>query len=511
MSTKKSRTQYAMLNISFSLVAQLVTALIGLVLPQLMITTYGSEANGLIASITQFLSFISLLEAGAGGVIRSALYRPLANRDMEGISGIYKATQEFFRKIGFVFIVYVVALCFVYPLISKTEFEIWYVVLMILILSIGTGLQYFLGLTNYSIIVADQKAYIAHASNVITLVINFVISFVLIKLNTEIHIVKIVSCAVFAVKPLFCAFYVKRKYSLNKNIQPDKKAIAQRWNGLVHHLAYFVHVNTDVVLLTVFMGTGYVSIYTVYAAVVTGIRSILMAVSDGIAPGIGNLIVKDSKEHILHVFERFELLQTMLVTIMFSTTASMIVPFMQVYTRNITDYNYILPLFGCLIALAESFYCVRCIYTNFSLTAGRYRETQIGAITEATLNLVISIILIQFIGMVGIAIGTVVGMFTRMVYDICYTSRNILDRPIWKAAKNALIQLGSGCACVILSRLILPSHFDNWIVWVLWAMVVFIGTAVLVVGVDFLFYRENLVLLLKETVNRVKSKISKMS
>ncbi len=502
--SEKTRTQNAMLNISFSLISQFLTVLIGLVIPQLMIKTYGSEINGLIASITQFLSFISLLEAGAGGVIRSALYSPLSKKDMNSVSGIYNATKGFFRKIGFVFILYIVALCFLYPIISKTEFEFGYVVLMILILSIGTGLQYFLGLTNYSIIVADQKAYISHAANIVTLIINFILSYVLITLNVQIHIVKLVSCIVFAIKPIFYTEYVKRKYRLDKGIAPNGEAISQRWNGLVHHLAYFLHTNIDVVFLTIFLGTGYVSIYTVYMAVVGGIKSILMSISEGISSGVGNLIATESREHIGKVFERFEFIQTMLIAILFSITASMIIPFMQVYTKGITDYNYVLPLFGFLIVASEAFYCVRCIYTNFSLAAGKYKETQIGAIIEAVLNLIISLILIQCIGMVGIAIGTLAGMLLRMIFDMYYTSKYIVVRPIWKTVRNLIVQLSSGIVCVIIANMVLPMSFSNWLPWVLWALAISCGTIILVFGVNFVLFRRNLTGFVKELFNNFK-------
>ena len=38
---------------------------------------FGSEINGLVSSITQFLSFISLLEGGLGAVVLAELYLPI--------------------------------------------------------------------------------------------------------------------------------------------------------------------------------------------------------------------------------------------------------------------------------------------------------------------------------------------------------------------------------------------------------------------------------------------------
>ena len=69
----KSRTQNAKLNIAFALVLQIVTFFRGLILPRIIIPAYGSDVNGLISSITQFLTYISLLEAGVGSIFRKSL------------------------------------------------------------------------------------------------------------------------------------------------------------------------------------------------------------------------------------------------------------------------------------------------------------------------------------------------------------------------------------------------------------------------------------------------------
>lgn len=61
-----SRTKNAALNIAFSILLQIVTFFRGLILPHIIIPAYGSDINGLISSITQFLAYISLLEAGVG-------------------------------------------------------------------------------------------------------------------------------------------------------------------------------------------------------------------------------------------------------------------------------------------------------------------------------------------------------------------------------------------------------------------------------------------------------------
>lgn len=90
------RTKKALKNIICEFLLELVTVVCGLIVPRLIIGTFGSGINGLSSSISQFLSYIVLLESGVGGVMRAALYKPLAENDINSISGIIKASERFF-------------------------------------------------------------------------------------------------------------------------------------------------------------------------------------------------------------------------------------------------------------------------------------------------------------------------------------------------------------------------------------------------------------------------------
>ena len=84
------RSKKAIKNIITSLLQQVVTVICGLIVPRAIIGTFGSSVNGLVSSINQFLSYITLLEAGIGPVIKSALYKPIAKKDKIEIEKIYR-------------------------------------------------------------------------------------------------------------------------------------------------------------------------------------------------------------------------------------------------------------------------------------------------------------------------------------------------------------------------------------------------------------------------------------
>ena len=244
-------------NISTNIIAniglQITTILCGLIIPRLIITTYGSEINGMITSITQFLGYITLLEAGMGSVVKAALYKPLANRDSTAVSGIVQATNNFFRRIAYIFVIYLIVLAIFYQNIAHTNFDFMFSFSLVLILGISTFIQYYFGITYQILLQADQKIWLTSGLQILTLVINTIFTFVLIKLHCSIHLVKITTAFIFAIRPIVYSIYVK-KYKLNNKTKKDNYSISQIWDGLGHHLAYFIHTNTDIALLTIFVG-----------------------------------------------------------------------------------------------------------------------------------------------------------------------------------------------------------------------------------------------------------------
>ena len=131
------RKKRAFYNLITSIALQIVSIICGLIVPKLIIATYGSNLNGLINSITQFLSYIALLEVGFGPVILSILYKPIANKDKNKIKKILKSSELFFRKISFIFIIYIIILCFVYPVFVNSNYDSLFIISILLTLVIN--------------------------------------------------------------------------------------------------------------------------------------------------------------------------------------------------------------------------------------------------------------------------------------------------------------------------------------------------------------------------------------
>ncbi len=482
-----------------SLALQFVTMVCGILLPRFFIREYGSAVNGMAASITQFLGYIVLFEAGVGGVVRAALYKPLADRDMAQVSRILKATDNFFRKIALIFVLYCVGVACVFPFFVREQFDFLFTAALVMIIAISTFSQYYFGMSRQVLLQADQMRYITADLQIFTVILNTALSLLLIYLHCPVHIVKLGTAIVFALRPIVLRIYVKRRYTPDLKAEPDNSAIAQRWDGFGHHTAYFLHTNTDVFILTIFsgflksIGLADISVYTVYYSVVSGVEKVVAAFSSGIEAAFGNMIANRETETLQRNFRVYEFFSFVLTTTLFTCAGLLLIPFLSVYTRGISDANYIRPVFGVLLTLAEAVYCIRIPYNNVTLAAGHYKQTRNGAFLEAGLNITLSIILVIPFGLTGVAIATLVAMTVRTVQYAVYLTKNILHRPLSIFFGRCAVNICAALISVCIVRFVLPiPTVSTYLQWAVYGVEVTLISGSAVVLLNSIFYRQDL-------------------
>lgn len=483
------RIKYAIKNVSMSFILQAVTLICGFIIPKLILSNYGSNVNGLVTSITKFLAYISLLELGFGPVVKSVLYKPIAKKNRDEIEKILKASDKFFKRLAYIFIIYIILLCFVLPVITAKEFSIEFTMPLVIIIGISTFAEYFFGMTYKLYLQAEQKTYVISVIQISTLVLNTITTIVLIKMGASIHIVKLVTAMIFVARPIFQNVYVKKKYNINlRNVEDDYK-INQKWDGMAQHFAYVIHSNADIVILTLCSTMAEVSVYYVYLLITASIKSILQSFSNGIDATFGDIIARDEIEKLNKSFRAYEILFYTVVTILFSATAILIVPFVKVYTAGIHDANYIRPVFAYIMVISEFIWAIREPYNMLIKVAGHFKQTKMGAWIEAIVNVVISIALVWKYGLVGIAIGTLVAMTIRGIEFMYYTSKHIFKRSLKYNFKYVFIIVIESLVILALNHLLPKIEVISYLSWIKIAIPVTIISIIVVVGINLIAYK----------------------
>lgn len=485
------RTKKALLNSLSSLLLQLVSVVCGFILPRLILSAFGSEVNGAVSSIAQFLGYISLLEAGVGGVTRAALYKPLAQGDSRRISAVVNATQGFFKKIAYLFLVYTLVLACAFQTISGTGLGWSFTFFLVLILAASIFAQYYFGITYMLVLQADQKTYVTNGLQISMVVLNTILSVILLQLGCGIHTVKLASAFVYVLKPVLLNVLVRKRYGLDKSVPADYEAIRQRWDGLGHHIAFFIHNNTDVFVITMCLGLKWVSVYSVYLLIVGGVRNIVNSLAGGGEAAFGNMIAKKEYDILNERFRMIETLTSFIVISFFTATGLLLFDFVGIYTANVEDINYHVVPFGILFVISEALHCIKQTYHNLVLAAGHYKQTRCGAFVEAGLNLGLSFLFVPFFGVTGVLAATIAATFIRMLDYVRHLQKNVLCRPMRVFWKRQAINVLNAGTILALFRLFPLRRATDYTAWAFKAVpVVFLSLSVTLLY-NMLFYRKD--------------------
>lgn len=419
------------LNICVSVLHQIFTAACGLLIARIILQSFGSENNGLMQSVSQILGYTVLLEGGIGGVMRAALYKPLVDNDSAQITNIFQSGKRFFGRISLIFVLFVFVLGCCLKLAVHTEFDWLYVFVMVLILGANTYFGYYAAIAHKLLLMADQKLYVIQLVQIISTAINLVLCFVSIHFGAGVHLVKLLTAVTAVLGPIFFCGYVRKQYSIAPK-QSKAYKLPQQRDGVIHHLAYFVHRNTDVVLLSLFSSLENVSIYAVYHTVISVLEQLFSSISSGIAAKIGALYARKETDKLNETIDIYETCNTALTFSVGVVCCRLILPFVSIYTAGVHDANYYRPLFAVLLICGSMVNCLMLPYSVTISAAGHYKETKAGAIGEVSINLFVSLLLVHRFGIVGVAIGTLAAMLFRLLYNVHYLSKSIVNRPTYK-------------------------------------------------------------------------------
>lgn len=482
-----------------SLLLEVALALSGIIIPRFFTALYGSAVNGLVSSINQFITYMSLAEAGIGAAGMVALYKPLAENNYQEINGIVSAARSFYLRSGWIFVGLAAVLIGVYPLVVQSEIADAGFVRMMILLLLTNGIVDYFFLGKYRVLLqADQRNYVISLAQIAGVIVVTIVSLLLIHLKASALLVKGTAAVVYILRSVAVAWYVRRHYpNISFREQPKTAAFSQRWSALIHQIVTMIVNNTDIVLLTLLLSQNAlveVSVYSVYNLVAYSISALLNSISSGIRSSFGQVLANDEKAVLYTSFGNYEYLFFLMVFFCYACMAVLLYPFVQLYCADFADAavypRWILVALFSAIGLIQSLRLPACTVV---VAAGHYKQTQIRAILEAAINLVVSLLLIRPLGIVGVLIGTLASYLYRTVDMIVYVQKyflpGTLGRTVSRLLRNGVVSAG----VVVAGLLLIPSTMSGWITWFGWAIAVAAATGLLLLAVNWIFERKELI------------------
>lgn len=485
------RSSSAIKNFIWDILFYAVTIILGFFAPRMILLYYGSEVNGLSATITQILNIMLLLQAGASTAAVFSLYKPVADNDYQEIGEKLSAAENFFRKIAFLFLLIMLAGAAVTAVIATSGIR----PLLIFYSFVLLGLRSFLDLLFTSkfriIFTVDQRKYIISIASLIEQTIYYTLLFLTIYLHLTFIWLFVWYFAGCIVKIVFLRSCYAKYYK--EKIPKSKKSMLSKIPGRNYSLANEVShsavgASPSVIMMILYNGFIQASIFTVYNLVSSSLALIGNALYSSFAPGFGNLIACGDQKNINRVFCFFQYFFTMFNTLLYMCTMYLLVPFVTLYTSNVNDADYVNVTLAVLIVVSSMVSAYRIPYNIAVSSFGFFKETWVQPVVTAVISIAISFALGK-IDFTLIITGLIFFYIVNFVYQHFKIKKLVPYLQAEKMYKHIAIS-AVGIAAAYLASVYFPIKTLSVFNWLLAALFALILSALYIVITTFLFERE---------------------
>lgn len=405
------RVRNSIKNIYISILTQIIITLLGFISRRIFLDSLGSEYLGINGLLTNILSMLSLVEGGIGGSIVYSLYKPLAEDDREKIISLVQLYKRAYIVLSGIIFILSIALYPILNIVIKESDGIENLTLVYFIFAFKNIISY-LNAHKWSLINADQKAYVLAKYNLIFNVITTISKIIILLLTNNYILYLIVELFIFMIQNIWNGKIVNKRYSYIRTTKRYKVDEEIKVNLIKNVKAMFLHniggyciFGTDNILISVFINLRTVGVYSNYTMIINQLKGILSPIITGIGASVGNLIAIESKEKSYEIFNVIYLINFWIYGFCSIILFNLLEPFIEWWLGKgllLDKFTFIVILVNFYITGLRS-----CIIT-FKDKAGIFTNDKYIPIIESIINLFSSIILVKYLGLVGIFIGTTI-------------------------------------------------------------------------------------------------------
>lgn len=416
---ERSRTEYSARNTTVAVVSRMIAILMGFVTRVVFTHTLSENYVGINGLFTDILNVLALSELGVGTAITYALYKPIAEGDIEKQKSLMRMYCWFYRIVAGVVVVCGLLVIPFMDILIKNQPQVSHLILIYLLYLANSALSYFL-IYKRTLIDAHQLIYIGTLYQTIFLIIQDIaqIAILLISGNFILFLCVYLACT------LGGNLCISRKadklypYLKEKDIQPlpkkEKKEIFRNIKAmLMHKIGTVIVNNTDNLLLSSLVGIVSVGKYSNYYLLIGSIRQVLDQIFQGITASVGNLGVKEDAGRVRKIFESSFFIGQWMYGFAAVCLYETLNPFVEISFGS----NYLFSR-SIVLILCINFYItgMRKSTLVFRDSLGLFWYDRYKSVAEAVINLFVSILLALKFGTAGVFWGTFVSTVSTSMW-----------------------------------------------------------------------------------------------
>lgn len=432
---EQSRTEYSAKNTTVAVISRIIAIFMGFVTRVVFTRMLNESYVGVNGLFTDILNVLALSELGVGAAITYALYKPIAEKDIEKQKSLMKLYRYIYRFVAAVVCVAGLAVIPFMDVLIKNQPDVDNLTFIYLMYLANSVLSYLL-VYKRTLIDAHQKIYIGTLYQTIFLVIQDIVQ-IIILITTQNFIL-------FLFIYLVCTFGGNLMISLkadklypylkDKDVKPlDKEERRDIFKNikamLMHKIGAVVVNNTDNLVLSSIVGITSVGLYSNYYLLIGSVRQVLDQVFYGITASVGNLGITEDKTRVKKIFETSFFLGQW----MYGFAAICLYQLLNSFVEISFGKNYVFPLSVVLILCINFFVTgMRKATLVFRDSLGLFWYDRYKSIAEAVINLVVSVILAYKFGAAGVFWGTLIStVFTSSWVEPYVLYKHHLKTPVF--------------------------------------------------------------------------------
>ena len=411
MINNNSRTRNASKGIAWGFLYRLFSIVLPFVTRTIMIYYLGIEYTGLGSLFTSILQVLSLAELGIGHALVFGMYKPVAEENYLKVNAYLNFCKKCYKVIGGVILVVgLLLLPFLPKLVSGNVPVDVNLYVLYLIYLFNTVISYFLYAYKTCVLTATQHTDIINQIQLVCLFGSQLFSAIFLLLFKNYYLYSICIPASTVANNLLVNRIVVSKFpeiQSEGQLEHDEIAdIKEIVFGMVFQkIGSVVLSSVDSIVISAFLGLTILGKYNNYYYIITALFGFMNVIVTSLVPSVGNSIQTQNIETNYKLFRTFSFIYAWITIWCSACLLSLYQPFMKLWVgeSNMLDFRIVvlLVIYFIVWKLVDPAYI-------FRDAAGSWKEYKCIPLIAAAVNLVSNIILVQYIGLQGIVISTIV-------------------------------------------------------------------------------------------------------
>lgn len=430
-----NRTEKTKKNVIYSFISQFFIIFLNFISRTIFIKILGNEILGINSLFTNILTLLSLTELGFGNAITYSLYKPIHDDDKKKITGIMNFYKKVYRYVAFIILgIGIILLPFLKYIVNLGESSTLnlFQIRIYFILFILNSLSSYLLAYKSNLIMADQKMFIIKKINLFITIFQFIVQSLCLIFFKNYFIYLVLQILFTFMNNVIISATSDKMYPYLKNNKlkiedKDKSAILSNVKSIfIYKVATNIVENVDNILISILVGTVSVGLYSNYHMITSSLLGIISIFFSSFTASIGNLNIESDNKKKENIFYEVMIINSFIMIISTVCLLNCFGSFISFWVGESNKLSFLLTIVICFNYYIYGVLNPICVYRD---STGIFKEAKNISIVLAILNLVLSILLGKFYGMMGILGATFI---SKLLTNFWYQPY-ILFRDIFKS------------------------------------------------------------------------------